>query len=465
MKAKLFVLITVIALVLTACAAPAAPAPQPTAAPQAAEPTKATEPTKAPEPTTAPEPTKAPEPTAAAPVEISWMTFETPALTAEFWDKVIADGIKDSGVPGLTVKKLITPGADRTAYAKQLISAGTEPDLMQSIATQDFVDSGLLQPWDQKWSEDNFILPMATSMNGKIWQAPTNSQVIPFVFYNKDLFKQAGVEVPKTWAEFQAAVTKLKAAGIKPIQMVGAGDGGWAAGFTLDGIISADVLGNKPDWAQQRKAGTVKFTDADMEAAFNKYKWLMDNGAFDAADLGVGFADANSAFGDGKAAMYFMGSWFLQYDAIKNAKFVPGVFLFPRDDGKQIVPFSVGGGIHLSSKSAHPAEALAFAKAVALSPSFMKTLIETDGAISMVKGMTVEKYGATVTDVYKEAMNYVGKEGLTNVDAFGWVNNDFALAAGMDGEINKSAQAIVNGANVKSELERLDQAWDIASKK
>jgi len=110
-------------------------------------------------------------------------------------------------------------------------------------------------------------------------------------------------------------------------------------------------------------------------------------------------------------------------------------------------------------------ETIAFAQAVALSPEFMKTLIETDGAISMVKGMTVEDYGATVTDVYKEAMNYVGKDGLTNVDAFGWVNNDFALAPGMDGEINKSAQAIINGADVKSELERLDNAWDLAIQK
>ena len=122
------------------------------------------------------------------------MVFETPALTAPFWDGVIAQGIKDSGVPGLTVNKLVTPGSDRTAYAKQLIAAGTEPDLMQSISTQDFVDSGLLQPWDQKWSEENFILPMATSIKGKIWQAPTNSQIIPLVFYNKDLFKQVGVE-------------------------------------------------------------------------------------------------------------------------------------------------------------------------------------------------------------------------------------------------------------------------------
>ena len=418
--------------------------------------------TVADQPVAQPAETKVEEP-AVEPIKISWLIFETPALTATFWDEVIANGISDSGVAGLTVETYVTPGSDRTAYAKQLISAGTVPDLMQSINTQDFVDSGLLQPWDQAWSEENFIMPMATSIDGKIWQAPTNSQVIPFVFYNKDLFKQVGAEVPTTWTEFQDVVMKLKDAGIKPIQVVGGGDGGWAAAFTLEGIISADVLGSTPDWAQQRKAGTVKFTDADMEAAVNKYKWLVDNGAFDIADMGVGFADANSAFGEGKVAMYFMGSWFLQYDAIKNAAFEPGVFLFPRDDGKQVVPFSVGGGIHISAQSAHPDATNAFAKAVALSPSFMKTLIESDGAISMVKGMTVEKYGATVTDVYKEAMSFVGVEGLLNVDAFDWVYNDFALAPGMQGELNISAQAIMNGADVMSELQRLDDACDRAS--
>ncbi len=63
--------IVILSILLTACTAPAAPAPttapaQPTAAP--AEPTQAPaapEPTKAPEPTAAPEPTKAPEPTQA----------------------------------------------------------------------------------------------------------------------------------------------------------------------------------------------------------------------------------------------------------------------------------------------------------------------------------------------------------------------------------------------------------------
>src|SRR5690242_19035431 len=205
---KRFTTLMLVTLLLVACAPVATPTAAPTEAPQA---------TDAPQSNT--------EPTTAAPVEISWMVFETPALTASFWDGVIAQGIKDSGVPGLTVQKLVTPGADRTAYAKQLIAAGTEPDLMQSISTQDLVDSGFPQPWDQNWSEEYHSLPMADSIKGKSWQAPTNSQIIPFVFYNKDLFKQAGVEVPKTWSEFQTVIEKPKATGIKPLQLVGAGDG------------------------------------------------------------------------------------------------------------------------------------------------------------------------------------------------------------------------------------------------
>ncbi len=425
MKAKLFVMLAVGALLLAAIAPQAA-----LAAPATAE-----------------------------KIELTWLTFESPVLTSAFWDAAIADGLKRANLPNVTIKRLNSPGIDRSTYAKQLIASGVVPDLMQSINTQDFADSGLLMAWDPKWCEEHFLLPYATSLKGKIWQAPTVAQIIPFIFYNKDIFKKAGVSVPKNWSEFQNVVKKLKAAGFKPMQTVGAGDGIWASATALGGIISADVLGTTPDWVTQRKAGKVKFGDANMTAAFAKFKWLADNGAIDKADLGTAYADANRAFLDQKAAMYFMGSWFLA-QAGKEAKFNVGVFLFPRDDGKLIVPFSVSGGFHMSAKTAHPHEVQAFIQAVALSPAYMKDLIEKDAAISMIKGMTLADYGATVTDLYKEGLSYVGKQGATNVDAFSWVNNDGALLAGMTDEFNKSAQSIINGADVKAELARLDKVWN-----
>ena len=80
MKQKIFGLFLVCAVMLSACAAPAAtPAVQ----------TVVVE--------TVPAPTT-------APVEISWVVFETPALTASFWDGVIQEASKTLAYPALQSK-------------------------------------------------------------------------------------------------------------------------------------------------------------------------------------------------------------------------------------------------------------------------------------------------------------------------------------------------------------------------
>ena len=151
--------------------------------------------------------------------------FESPVLTAEYWDKNIADAIKNAGLEGkVTVKKIVSPGIDRTTYAKQLLASGQLPDIMQSINTQEFIDAGILTPWDSKWVEDNYLIPYGNALQGKVWQAPAGAQIIPFFFYNTEMFEKAGVKPPTNWAEFQDVVKKLKDAGFKPLQLVGGGD-------------------------------------------------------------------------------------------------------------------------------------------------------------------------------------------------------------------------------------------------
>ena len=57
------------------------------------------------------------------------------------------------------------------------------------------------------------------SRDGKIYASSMEGQVIGY-FYNKDLFKQAGITEPaKTWDEFFQQCDKLKAAGITPLSM------------------------------------------------------------------------------------------------------------------------------------------------------------------------------------------------------------------------------------------------------
>src|SRR4051794_989101 len=70
--------------------------------------------------------------------EISFLTFETPNLTPQYWDAAIKR-ITDAN-PGITVKKLVAPTQDRTAYAKQLLQAGQLPDVMIAVSPAGFAE-------------------------------------------------------------------------------------------------------------------------------------------------------------------------------------------------------------------------------------------------------------------------------------------------------------------------------------
>jgi len=392
-------------------------------------------------------------------VTLTYLTFETPSLTASFWDTSIANANKK--VPGVTIKKLVAPSTDRDAYAKQLQASGQFPDLLQSITPSTFVQAGLLKPYDQTWVDANFLLPLGNAYKGKVYIPPTNSQIIPMVFYNKSLFTKAGINAPpKTWSDFLTVCAKLKAAGITPIEL-GGGDP-FAASMPLVGILSADVLGKNPNWLQDRYSGKVKFTDANVQTAVAKYRTLAKNGYFEDGALGVKYADSITNFTSGKTAMYMMGSWFLGSVPKDHADDF-GSFMTPTDDGSLVVPFAVGGSMAISAKTAAPDKATAFAQAWSLDPGNYKALIEGDGAFPMLKGKSLTDYNVTVTQVFKDSYAYVGQQN-TKVSAFGWATNDDSMPSGLNDAFYAASQALYSADDVAGQMAKLDAAWNTATK-
>ncbi|MFJ1709143.1 ABC transporter substrate-binding protein [Kitasatospora sp. NPDC088346] len=398
-------------------------------------------------------------PTPAGTSTLSFLTFETPALTAQFWDTSIADAQK--ATPGVKINKIVSPSADRNAYAKQLQASGQFPDLLASINPKDFIDAKLLMPFDKEWLQANFLQPEANSIKGATYIPPTNSQILPMVFYNKDIFAKNNISVPKTWAEFVGVVAKLKAAGVTPIELAGAEP--WSASMPLVGLVSADVLGKNKNWVADRYAGKTNFTDANVVAAVQKQRDLITAGAFDKGALGVNYADANAQFLAGKAGMYPMGSWFIgQIKPEQAASF--GTFMLPTDDGSLVVPFNVGGTTAVSAKAADTAKAVAFAKAWSLSPNNLKALIESDGAFPMFKNIKLEDFDAKVTPVYTDAFALVGQEN-TKVSSIGWVTNDDAMPPGVADLFYAVSQQLFTNGDVAGQLGALDKAWDKAAVK
>ena len=390
---------------------------------------------------------------------LTYLTFESPSLTASFWDSSIAAAERQ--VPGVTVKKIVAPSTDRDAYAKQLQASGQFPDLLQSITPATFVRAGLLRPYDQSWVNANFLLPMGNAYQGKVYIPPTNSQIIPMVFYNKTLFARAGIAgPPKTWAEFMSVCAKLKGAGVTPVEL-GGGDP-FAAAMPLVGILSADVLGKDPNWLRERYAGKVRFTDPNVAAAVAKYRTMVRDGYFEDGALGVKYADSITDFTSGKTAMYMMGSWFLGAVPSDHADDF-GSFLTPTDDGSLVVPFAVGGSMAISAATAAPDKATAFAEAWSLAPANYKALIEGDGAFPMLRGKTLTDYKVNVTQVFRDSYAYV-TDNNAKVSAIGWATDDDAMPSGLNDAFYAASQALFRSDDVTAELSKLDSAWDTATK-
>ncbi|MFI6289930.1 ABC transporter substrate-binding protein, partial [Nonomuraea sp. NPDC050790] len=126
--------------------------------------------------------------------EISFLVFETPNLTPQYWDEAIKR-VTDKH-PDLVVKKIVAPSAgERNAYAKQLLASGQLPDVMQAIAPAGFAESGNLHAWTEQ-ELAAYEYPRSNPLGGKIYQLPYNSQPTPLVYYNKKLFAQAGISAP-----------------------------------------------------------------------------------------------------------------------------------------------------------------------------------------------------------------------------------------------------------------------------
>src|SRR3954451_22704467 len=78
--------------------------------------------------------------------QITFLTFETPNLTPQYWDAAIKR-VTDKN-PDIAVKRVVSPTADgRTAYAKQLLQSGQFPDVMIAVSPAGFAEAGNLYAW------------------------------------------------------------------------------------------------------------------------------------------------------------------------------------------------------------------------------------------------------------------------------------------------------------------------------
>ncbi|HSB02426.1 MAG TPA: extracellular solute-binding protein [Anaerolineales bacterium] len=384
MTRKLYALLSlalVAAFVLAACGAPA-----PTQAPATEKPA-----TAAPEKTEAPVATEAP----AQKVTVTWWHISTAEDHKALWQKMADDYMAEH--PNVNIEISVLENEAFKTKLTTVMQSGEPPDIFQSWGggvMNEYANAGLLKDITADLDADggawrNTFAPGALGVyayKGKNYGVPWDMGMIGF-WYNKDLFKQAGIDAPPTtWTELLDDVKKLKEAGITPIAL-GEGDK-WPGMHMWAYLVTR--LGGKANF-EGALLRTGSFTDAPFVEAGKKLQELIALEPFQDGFLGATYGDEATAMGNGKAAMELMGQWApaVEKDNSVDKKGLGealGWFPFPMVEGGKGDPGdAVGGGNGFAiGKNASP-EAIDFVKYLTTKEA-QQALVKINVAIPVVKG-------------------------------------------------------------------------------
>ncbi|MEU0298507.1 extracellular solute-binding protein [Streptomyces sp. NPDC006175] len=264
--------------------------------------------------------------------------------------KKIAEGFEKKH-PKVDVKYVNVPFGEAQNKFKNAAQAGSgAPDVIRSEVawTPEFADLGYLAPLDGTAAlkdEGDFLKQAAasTEYKGKTYAVP---QVIDSmgIFYNKKMFKDAGVEPPAKISDLKSIAKKIKDKTGKTGLYLRGDDSYYFLSFLYGeggDLVDAD-------------SKTVTVDNAEGVKAFGVVKDLVDSGAAktDATD---GWENMMSSFKNGDVAMMINGPWAVA-DTLTGKEFTDkanlGISTVPAGSAAQGAP--QGGhnlGVYAGSKN------------------------------------------------------------------------------------------------------------------
>jgi raffinose/stachyose/melibiose transport system substrate-binding protein len=323
-----------------------------------------------------------------------------------------------------------------------LTASGKLPDIFHTWGggvLKQQVDAGLVEDITDRtkpWADTMLsVAKQPYIIDDKVYGIPFDMGMIGF-WYNKALFKQAGISAPPTtWSGFLDAVRKLKAKNITPIAL--AGKEKWP-GMYYWAYLAMRTAGIE---ALQKADGTKDFTGPGFVEAGQHLKDLVRLQPFQKGFLGAAYSTPTgqaAAMGNGKAAMELMGQWapVVEADSGKGLGSNLGFFPFPAVEGGKgaITEVFGGGGGHALRKGA-PQAAVDFLKFFASEATDLE-LVKKTNTLPVVPGAE-----SAISDPNTKAVQAQLKA-ATGFQLY--LDQAYAPAVGQ--EVNDSVAALIAGS-------------------
>ena len=334
------------------------------------------------------------------------------SITLEFWSwnnegayPVVheeAEAHFEADFPNVDVVRTYTPFADYMTNLRAAIAAGEPPDVAQVPWTgeyTDLVNSGQIMSLQGEFTDGfpAFFAPIASiaSVDGEPFAIPLDVNSLQ-IAYNKDIFAELGLEVPRSSDALKAVAAALDDAGYFGVA-VGTNDQ-WAGGD----LFFAQLAYTDPTNTAivQADAGSASWDDPEFLAAAENLADLIDSGVFaPGANSMVSFVGALELFVAQQAAMFYpVGNFITGGIAVQvEDSFEWGLFPFPSPTGGE--GFATGGVAEMFSVPADAAN-------TDMGVEFLRYLTDSDSEAVLVSNDFIPSWGidlpADVSDLYRD---------------------------------------------------------------
>ena len=246
----------------------------------------------------------------------------------------------------------------------------------------------------------------------RLWGGAYTGKVKPGFWYRQSFFTDNSLEVPTTWAEFEALLADIDTRNLVPNQPIISGDGvGWPLSDVVEHFVA--TYGG-PTMHRQLMAGTLAWTDTSVRNVFANYlvRTLTPGTVCQAScwsaprqwDTGV------TEWWNGDYALYFMGSWITGMVPPAEVSDI-GVFSLPEAPGAEGIVFAADY-FFVPSYTSRMADAKILAAFLG-SAAAQTEQVKVGGHVATVNGVPLSAYPALDADI---AGLLVGKEVLSDLD-------------------------------------------------